>query len=162
MIDTDSNLFSLNGRQKNRGIELNGFGELTDSLNILGGITFFDSELAHMQDHNNNGNEAIGVPKFQSNIGLDWSVPYISDLNLSTRLIHTAKAFGDQKNTVSVPDWTRLDLSARYKTKLNETPVLFQANLNNAFGKKYWEVNPSGFFILGMPRTLLLSMTAEF
>ncbi|WP_445114504.1 TonB-dependent receptor [Acinetobacter sp. WZC-1] len=162
VLDPSTSIYSLDGRQKNRGLELNGFGKMTDSLSLLGGMTFMDTQLKNTEDSSNEGNHAVGVPKFQANANLEWKVPYIPDFILSGRVIHTGKAYINQDNQQTVPDWTRVDLSGRYSMMLNHTPVSLQANLNNVANKKYWEANPSGYVISGMPRTLLLSATVSF
>ena len=48
--------FSVDGEQRNRGLELNAFGELWPELRLLGGLTYIDSKLTRTQDGRFDGN----------------------------------------------------------------------------------------------------------
>ena len=162
IIDPETKNYSLDGEQQNRGIELNGFGNITPGVHFLGGITYLDAKLRRTQNGTYDGNHAIGAPQFLANLGLEWDTPFVPQLTLTGRMIHNTKAYISADNSQSVPDWTRFDLGARYRTKIGQTPVTFQANLNNAFNQYYWEANPSSYVISGMPRTVLLSTSFDF
>src|SRR3546814_17551790 len=43
--DPITNVFSVDGEQRNRGLELNVFGELRDDFRILGGLAYTRGEL---------------------------------------------------------------------------------------------------------------------
>jgi len=62
-----------------------------------------------------------------------------------------------------VPAWTRLDLGARYNTRINNRPVTLRALVQNVFDTNYW-AGVASFSALsqGVPRTLLLSMSTDF
>ena len=62
-ITDENRRFSVNGEQRNRGLELNAFGELRQDLRLLGGITYIDSELTRTQGGRFNGKDATGTPE---------------------------------------------------------------------------------------------------
>jgi iron complex outermembrane recepter protein len=159
---TVNNTFSVSGEQRNRGVEFNVFGEVADGVRLLGGGAYTQGELVKNQDSALNGNTAVGVPDWQVSLGGEWDPVAVSGLTLTSRVIYTSKQYVDQPNNLSIPSITRFDIGARYKTKLNDTPVTVRANIENLFNRDYWNTSNEGYIYLGMPRTLLLSATADF
>ncbi|WP_024929228.1 TonB-dependent receptor [Methylophilus sp. OH31] len=157
-----STTFNVNGEQRNRGVEFNVFGEVADGLRVLGGGAYTQGELVKNQDSALNGNTAVGVPDWQVSLGGEWDPVPVPGLTLTSRVIYTSKQYVDQANNLSIPSITRFDIGARYKTVLNATPVTLRANIENLFNRDYWNTSNEGYIYLGMPRTLLLSATADF
>ncbi len=154
--------FNVNGEQRNRGVEFNVFGEVADGVRVLGGGAYTQGELVKNQDSALNGNTAVGVPDWQISLGGEWDPVPVPGLTLTSRVIYTSKQYVDQANNLSIPSITRFDIGARYKTVLNATPVTLRANIENLFNRDYWNTSNEGYIYLGMPRTLLLSATADF
>ncbi|OWT66267.1 TonB-dependent receptor [Candidimonas nitroreducens] len=153
----------LDGEQRNRGIEWNIFGEITPRLRVLGGVTYIQGRLTRTQGGAYDGNEAPGAAPWATNLGVEWDVPGIAGLTLSGRVINTSSQYVDNANKLKIPNWTRVDVGARYATKVSATPVVFRAGIHNLFDKNYWEgVNSPGTITLGAPRTFMLSATIDF
>ncbi len=153
----------LNGEQRNRGIEWAIFGELTRGLRMLGGVTYMQSTLTRTQDGLQNGNRAAGSPPWAANLGLDWDVPGVPGLALNGRVIYTSSQYVNNANSLKMPSWTRLDLGARYATRLGGKFVVFRAGVDNVFDRNYWEsVWNSNAVNLGAPRTFRLSASIDF
>lgn len=161
VIDPVSRIYSLDGEQTNRGIELNTFGEVMPGVRVLGGMTYLDARLTRTQGHLYDGNHAIGAPGWQSNLGLEWDTP-LSGLTATARTIYTSRAYVSADNVQSVPAWMTFDIGARYATNLAGHPTTFRASVTNLFDRRYWIGNPTGYVISGMPRTAWLSMTVDF
>lgn len=161
---TENGIFSASGEQRHRGLELGAFGEVTDGIRILGGVTFIDSELTKTQNGLNRGNKGIAVPEFQANIGAEWDTPFVHGLTLSGRVIYTSSQYLNAANTQELPAWTRLDMGARYTLETRGVPVVIRANVLNVFDESYWAsaAASSGSAGLSLPRTFLLSTTFTF
>ncbi|WVT78082.1 TonB-dependent siderophore receptor (plasmid) [Sinorhizobium chiapasense] len=156
-------VFVEGGQQRNRGLEINVFGELTSELRLLGGVTFIQGELTKTNSAATRGNTPIGVPAVQVNVGAEWDTPFMEGLTLTGNVIHTDEQFVNVANTQQIPSWTRLDLGARYLTKINETPVTFRAEVENVFDLDYWSgVASFGTISQGAPLTVKVSMTTDF
>ncbi len=154
---------SLNGQQRNRGIELENFGELTTGVRLLGGITFIDGRQTETQARTDNGKKAIGVPDIQLNLGAEWDAPFVKGFTVTGRMIYTSSEYVDASNTQILPDWTRIDLGARYTfTGPWNKPVTVRFDVQNILDKSYWGTNYLGYIGLGAPRTFLLSTTMNF
>ena len=157
-----NNVYVRDGEQENRGLELNVFGEPLVGLRLLAGATFMDTELKGTQNGSNDGNRAIGVPRFQYNLGADWDVPGLAGVALNGRLLRTGGQYADAANNLSIPAWTRVDLGARYRFKVEQKDVTLRANVENVANKAYWESAFGGYLTQGDPRTLKVSATLDF
>lgn len=158
-----NNVFAVDAEQKNKGVELNVFGEVADGVRVLSGATWIDAELTKTNSPLTQGNEPVGVPSFQANLGGEYDLSMIPGFTLTGSVIHTGDQYVNQANTQRLPSWTRTDLGIRYKTIIATKETTIRANLINAFDKEYWSgaASYSGF-VLGAPRTLLLSATIDF
>ena len=154
----------LNGRQRNRGIELNVFGEVAPSIRLLGGVAMIHGVQEQAALASNNGKNAVGVPGVTANIGAEWDTPFVRDLTLTSRVVYTASQYVDVANTMMLPEWTRVDLGARYTftSPWNGKPIVVRASIENVFNKAYWASAYSGVITLGAPRTYLVSTTFNF
>lgn len=161
-----SNTFVAGGEQRNQGLEFSVFGEAGRGIRLLGGLTLLDAKITSSQDGALNGNRAIGVPKQQANIGADVDVPGIPGLAANARVVYTASQYADASNTMSIPSWTRVDVGARYVTEINKQLVTFRARIDNLLDNNYWASTGgypgASYLVLGAPRTLTLTATADF
>lgn len=155
-IADGANNYTADGEQRLRGLEWSVFGNLTRTLSLLGGITHIKSE------QRNTGKDTFGVPEWRARIGLDWATP-VQGLKVGGRVIHTSSQWVDSGNKLRAPSWNRLDLNASYATKIANTPVRFNASVENAANKRYWiGTFGDGFVMAGAPRTFKLSSTISF
>jgi iron complex outermembrane receptor protein len=85
---------------------------------------------------------------------------------VSARALHTSSQPINAANTLELPSWNRLDLSARYAFKVADHNVVLRARVDNVADKNYWASaggsQGSGYLVLGAPRTFALTATTEF
>ena len=162
----ENGVFGVFGEQRNQGLELSVFGLPMHGLRVLGGLTLLDAEQRRTAGGINDGNDAIGVPRTQLNLGADWDVPQVAGLSLNARAITTSHQYADAANTQQLPSWTRLDLGATYATRVLDRDVTVRARVDNAFGRNYWASAGGypgyGYLVLGAPRTFTVSATVDF
>ncbi|PCF94261.1 TonB-dependent receptor [Vreelandella nigrificans] len=159
---TDGEFISTqDGEQRNRGIEINIFGQPTSTLKLLGGIAYLQPTLTETQDGINDGNQAPGISRWLGNVSVEWDAP-ISGLTLNSRIVKSSSQYIDASNTREIPGWTRWDVGAGYQ--FDDHPITVRANINNLLDKDYWEsVGGSGGRLrLSEPRSVILSATMEF
>lgn len=160
LTDPATLIYSFGGEQRNRGLELTAYGEIQRGLRVMASAAFNDAKLTRTAGGVNQGNEAPGVPDRTFNVGLDWDMPWLPGLSLNGRVINTSSVYADTANRLSVPSWTRVDIGARYATKVAGKPVTLRANLENVADKNYWVT--STYVTVGAPRTLMLSAAIDF
>lgn len=161
-----NNTFGRDGDQRNRGLELSGFGEPVKGLRLLAGVTLMDPEQRNPTSATN-GNDVIGVARRQVNLGAEWDVPGVQGLSLNARVINTGKQYADAANTLVVPAWTRLDVGARYLVDLGNNRLLtLRARIDNVTNRAYWAsvggYPGSNYLVLGAPRTFVVTGTVNF
>jgi len=159
-------VFKVNGEQRNRGVELSLYGELADSLRLIGGLTWLDAKMTRTQDRINQGKTATGSPDFQANVNLEWDVPGLTGFTLDGRVIYTSSQYADAANTIEVDSWMRLDIGGRYTTEVAGKPFTIRARVDNVTDENDW-VSVGGFpgsnyLVLGTPRTFVVSASVDF
>ena len=139
------------------------FGEIAPWFRVLGGLAFIEGKQVNTPGGATDGRTAVGVPSFNANIGAEWDTP-LRDLTLTGRVIYTSSQYVNVTNTLSIPEWTRVDLGARYTltSPWNGKPIVIRANVENVFNKSYWASAYSGVITLAAPRTYLVSTTFNF
>jgi iron complex outermembrane receptor protein len=162
----EDNRFTVEGEQKNQGVELTVFGLPADNLRLLGGLTYLDTEQTRTQDGLLDGNQAIGVPELQLNLNAEWALTAVPGLTLDARAIYTSDQYADAANTVKVEASERFDLGARYSTYLGDTEVTLRARIENLLDNNYWAsvggFPGSNYLMLSEPRTFKLSASFSF
>lgn len=161
-VDAATYTYVIAGEQRNRGAEWSFFGEPTQGVRVLGGANYIQPELTKTQGGLNDGNDAIGVPRFQANLGAEWDIPNTPDITLSARAVRTGKQYVNVANTLNIPAWTTYDVGARASSTIEGVPVTFRLTVQNITNKGYWASATGGYLTQGTPRTYLASATFDF
>ncbi|MBO4227275.1 TonB-dependent siderophore receptor [Bradyrhizobium neotropicale] len=160
-IRTASNALAYDGEQRNRGIELSAYGLLLPGLRGMASATFLRPELTNPTNPLERGNDAQGVPDKTFSASLDWDTPWVEGLALNGRVIYTSGAYLTSANLLRFPDWTRVDIGARYATSIDGRPVTIRANIENVTGENYW-LTTGTFVTVASPRTYIVSASFDF
>jgi iron complex outermembrane receptor protein len=166
VINSATNLFGIDGEQRNRGAELTVYGAPMRGLRLLGGFTLLDTEQRKTAGGVNEGRDVIGAPKLQANLGAEWDVPGVRGLALHGRMLHTASQYADAANTQKLPSWRRFDAGVRYVTNWGKQAITLRGQIENLTDRDYWASAGGypglGYLVLGAPRTLTVSATIDF
>lgn len=158
-------ILTLDGEQRNRGIELNAYGELMPGLRLMGGVTLLDARLTKTQGGLNDGNRADGSARIRTVVGAEWDTPFLEGLTLTGRITYTGDQIASSsRDDLKIPSWTVVDLGARYTfdSPWNDKPVTVRFNVDNVFDKNYWSGTNTRYIQLGAPRTFRLSTAFQF
>ncbi len=163
-VDVVQRVYGIAGKQRNRGVELNLYGEPLSGWRVLGGVTYMDARLIDTPDGALDNHRARGVPRFQGTLSTEWDVPTVSGLTLQASLIHRGAQYTSSANTYEIPSWTRVDLGAVYRSKIQGRNVTYRAGVDNVADRRYWAtVAPQyGQLTQGRGRTFKLSMSVDF
>lgn len=154
-----SGVFGIVDQQRNRGIEVTAYGEAARNLKVLGGLSFLHTDVSD--------NDAIGAPRTQGNLGIEWAIPGVRGLSVDSRVLYTSSQYADAANTQKVPSWTRLDLGTRYAMPVGRDQLLtIRARIDNLTDKNYWAsaggYPGTGYLTVGAPRTFVVSASLDF
>lgn len=165
MLDPTTLQFGVDGEQRNRGIELNTYGEVARGVRVMAGATYIDSTLTRTQGGVNQGNSPAGVPSHTLNLGGEWDLDGVpglpNGLTATGRAIHTASVDSNANNQHQFPDWTRYDAGLRYVTRVDGKPLTIRASVENLLDKDFWVLSGS-FASVAAPRTFVLSASMDF
>ncbi len=162
------NTLTQNGLQRNRGIEFNVFGEPAEGVRLLGGAMFLEASLVSTAGGVNDSWQAAGAPNLQVNLAGEWDTPFAKGLTLDGRVIYTSSQYvGLTTPRLSIPDWVRFDIGARYVLDNMKSPtgkpMVVRFNVENILDTNYWsQVNFNTRLNVGTPRTFRLALTADF
>ncbi len=161
-----ANVFTAEGKDTHRGMELTAHGEAGRGLRLLGGATWLDTEQRNTGSAATDGKRTIGVPKAQANIGAEWDVAGVRGLAIDGRVVRTGASYADAANTVAIRGWTRLDVGARYLAEVGGKLLTLRARIDNLTDRDYWSsvggYPGTGYLVIGAPRTVSLSASVDF
>ena len=158
-----NNRYAIDGEQRNRGLELQTFGEVLPHLRLLGGVAWTRARLTKTAGGTNDGRQAAGAPEWMVKLGAEWDLPGIPGLTVTGRVTHTSSQPLTVDNSIRVPAWTRFDLGARYATRVAGRAVVLRGSVENVTNRRYWDTVPAFQTVTyAAPRTFLLSASVDF
>ena len=89
-----NDLFREQGKQVNRGLELSATGHVWQGLNIYSGVTFLDPKLTDTGLISTKDKRVVGVPKVQTNMLVEYSLPSVPELVYSANVHYSGKRPG--------------------------------------------------------------------
>lgn len=166
IVNVATNTLFVGGEQRNQGLELNFFGELLEGVRVLGGAMFLSGVLTRTQGGLTDGWVAPFAPGAQFNLAGEWDLPFARGLTAVGRFTYTGSQYIDATwPRRSVPEWTRLDIGARYTFERpgpTGKPVTLRLNVENVLDNNYWNGTAVDSLMVGAPRTFRLALTSDF
>ncbi|MGE9699686.1 TonB-dependent receptor [Acinetobacter baumannii] len=157
-----NNVFSVDGEQRNQGVEWGFFGSPLENIRLMGGAAYVNPELTKTTNGVNQGKTATGVAKSQAKLGVEWDAPMLQGLTLTANATAVSKQYISADNTISVGGHTIYDIGSRYRTQIANHPVSIRGTVNNVTNKAYWGMPQLSNLALGAPRTFMLSASIDF
>jgi iron complex outermembrane receptor protein len=140
------------------GVEMAGGWNATDALFLYAALAWTDSELA------NGGTGVVDTPEYTVSARAEYE---IWRFTLGAQANYTGERFANDANTEIAPDFTTVDLDARFDIMGDERAYL-QLNVINLFDEEYLAQMSSGtgtgtaLYNLGAPQTFMLTLRASF
>lgn len=162
-LDGPTNIYTQNGRQVNRGLELNVFGEPVRGFRVIAGASWIDAKLVRTAGGTFDGKRAPAVPIDEYRLFAEYDLPWNRDFTLTSAWIHSGQAAYDNANRFNVPAWDRFDIGARYVFWVEKTKMTARLTVENLTNRGYWIAGyGSGGLVLSAPRTFLFTLKADF
>jgi catecholate siderophore receptor len=146
------------GSQRTSGFEAGITGSVTSAWRIAGGYAYQDAFVTSATAAAREGAQVAQVP--HHTVSLWNNYQFLPRLAGAVGVLYRTDMFATIDNSVTLPGYTRVDLAAYYALTRD---VRIQANLENAFDKKYW-INADSNTNLspGFGRSLRVALTAAF
>lgn len=157
--------YALDGKVRHRGLE----GQLQA---LLGAWTLdasamvIDADRLHSADSSLNGKRPVNVPDKTIKLSADYKVAAWSGLVLHANVVHEGRRMVLADNSISIPDWTRLDAGMRFTQSLQQTALTWRLGIYNLLDQRAWREAPYQFnhvYLFPMAqRTVTASLQADF
>jgi len=157
-----TNTWVSSGDQQHRGVELMASGRITDDLRIVAGAMFLDAKARNTGDAATNDKRVAGVPDWTANVYAEYRVRAVPGLSLNAGVYYSARQYFDNANLQSIPAWTRVDVGARYDTRIAGRDTAFIVAVENAGNRDYWQSALGNALTLGDPLTVKATARVAF
>ncbi|MFT9100219.1 MAG: TonB-dependent receptor [Zymomonas mobilis subsp. pomaceae] len=167
-MDSSTGVYGMYGTQRNWGFEFQMAGHIRHDLSILGGVTWLDAKVGSTGDATTSHKEIVGVPPVQSNILIDYTLPFSKEslangLAINGSVHYTGTRAANNTNTTYAPQYVTANIGIRYPFKMANKPWVARFTVNNLMNEHYWaSVYPSSIngaaggtnsAYAGLPRT---------
>lgn len=139
------NVFSVQGEQVNRGMELMFNSAVGRDLTLYGGVTLLDPRLGNTGAAATSDTQILGLSRRAANLLAEYRAPFAPGLTFSLNLNHLGQRPGNNSNTVWVPGYTIADLGVRHTSRLLGKETTWSLSVRNLGDRQYWaNITPSG------------------
>ncbi len=154
----------VDGQARHRGIEASGAFR-DGAWTVQGGTQWLRARVEGSATPSNNGLQPTNVPASTIKLQASYAVPAVAGLVLQGKVARESRRMALPDNSASIPGHTRVDLGARYESKLAGAQWTWRAGIDNLFDRRAWREAPYQFghaylFPLA-PRTLRLSVQVD-
>ena len=161
-IDGYTQITTDGGETTSKGVEYGFSGNIIDDLIVWGNLAYLDAKYTNIAG-STKGNTVQGQPEFTAGLGIEYKVPYLQGFSVNARGNYVDSQYVNSANTLETPDYTLVDVGAKYMVNLGGVDTTFRANVDNVADKKYWAGNfGDGFATLGTGRTYKFGVTFDF
>lgn len=157
-----ANDFVQDGTQRFQGLDASGWVRVARDWRVLGGVLLLNTKAVGVDDPSVAGKRIFATPKYVVTGRVEYDTPFVRGLTLAAGVKVTGQQEVDAANTLSIPAYTTMDVSAKYATRIAGKSVVLRAAVNNLTDKHYWTTTYNGFVLPGSTRTFLASATMDF
>lgn len=159
-----TSVYSVAGKVRSRGLELDASGQLTDKWSVIGSYAYTDAVVT--EDPDLKGNRLQNVAKNTGSLSAVYDFGSIlggDQLRVGAGARYVGERSGDAANSFDLPGYTVADAFATYDTKVDGQKVKFQVNVKNLFDRTYYTSAVNTQFVsIGDARQVSVSSTLEF
>jgi iron complex outermembrane receptor protein len=166
------NVFAVAGTQTNNGLELFAQGSVRRDLSVFGGVTYVDAKLDGTDNPLTDDKLVVGVPRFKSDVTLDYHPDYAAGFSLTGAVHYEARRAATNTNNSFAPSYVTFDAGVRYASALMERHhAAVRLQVLNAGDKHYFSSIADGNIVgspgantayLAAPRTLMASLELDY
>jgi iron complex outermembrane receptor protein len=159
-----ASVYSVAGKVRSRGLELDASGQLTDNWSLIGSYAYTDAVV--VEDSKYKGNDLQNVAKNTASLSAVYDFGSIlggDQLRVGAGARYVGERAGDAANSFELPSYTVADAFATYDTKIDGQKVKFQLNVKNLFDRTYYTSSVNTQFVsVGDARQVSISSTLTF
>ena len=139
------NLFSVQAKQRNRGVEFMVDGHVTPNLRMFGGVSWLDPKLLDTASAATEDQRIVGLPRITANLLTEYSLPQLPGFTVNLNARHVGRRPTDNTNDNWVGAYSTFDAGARYTTKMWARSTVYRLEVTNLTDRHYWtNIVPGG------------------
>jgi iron complex outermembrane receptor protein len=155
-------LYRRLGDVRHRGAEISLTSAVTPNLNLLAGAVLLDARVqGEAVEAGLVGKRPVGSTERTLLLNAEYRPPQIEGLAFDIGINGYGKRIANTLNTLDVPASEVVNLGARYRWTIGDTPVTLRMQIANVFNAYTWEVQASDAFFYSTPRQFFLRMAAD-
>jgi iron complex outermembrane receptor protein len=154
-----ANIFTADGEQRYRGLELSAQGKLTRQLSWQSSAQFLDPEFRDIGAAYD-GKLPENASKETGSAFLSYALDAVPGLSFNGGAYYTGRRPVNDLNQAFLGGVTLFSAGGRYVTTLMGKRTTWQANIDNAAGKQYW-AGAGTRLASGAPRQIKLSVKVD-
>ncbi len=163
------NVFTSLGTVRHRGVEASYSTVIGDKLNLIAGAVLMRPTVTgEARRLGRVGARPVGVTPVLARLDADYR-PGIKGLSFSAAVAHTGRRAASTRTyaelggqQLQAPAFTTVDLGARYRFTVRNTPMSLRALVSNVFDVKAWKILAANSYQQNDTRRVLISLIADF
>jgi iron complex outermembrane receptor protein len=167
LLDPTTNVESLSGLQRHRGVELALRGKITDEWQAGIATMLLDAEQVDTGNPLTDGLTPQYVPEYQVNLWSVLDIPQVPGLALTANVRFVDGQYLDQQEQFATGSYSVVDVGARYRFRASDTDWTLRLNVQNLLDQRYYESGEfypgdAGYLAYGAPISANFSVQVEF
>ena len=134
---------------------------MTKQLSLIASALLLDARQLNATNPATYGKVPDNTPERIGSLFGEYRLLGVPGLALSGGAYYMGQRPVNNENQAIIDSYTTLSLGARYTTRIADKRTTFQAVLDNATDKNYWNTAGSGILGVGAPRTLKVVAKVE-
>lgn len=142
LTSVGTNIYDQNGKQRVRGVEIEGKYELTPEIDVLASYAYSDSKVLSSVNAVSIGKPVLRLPEHQATIWMNYRPEQIEGLSLNAgvRYLSSYNTATNYNPLLLIPSRTLVDIGASYDFGALDADfkgTKLQFNVSNLFDEKY-------------------------
>ncbi len=151
--------FDATGQIRIKGARAGFSGRITDDWQVFGGWTYLDAKIVNGVGAGLTGNVPINTPAQSASIWTTYG--FLQNWEVGGGVFYVGQRYVNNNNTVQVPEYYRVDLTAAYKMETFDVRL----NVFNVLDTMYYDqliASDGGRAVPGSGRTAMLTLSKRF
>jgi iron complex outermembrane receptor protein len=143
----ENNLFTSLGEVRHRGVELSVSGKLEEEWTIVAGAVLMQPRVTgEAVDLGRVGDRPVGQSGRLLRANVEYRPKSAPALSLDVGLSHFGERVASSDNRLELPEYTLVDLGARYRLRMGRAPATLRVQVSNITDEFAWSVFANNSF----------------
>lgn len=159
----EANVYTVLGDVRHRGVELSLSGSPTDSLSLVAGAVLMQPRVTGPAvEQGRVGRRPLGQAERILRGNVEYRPPVLPGFSVDIALSHFGDRPASRDNAVILDAYTTIDLGARYRFKIGQSPATFRVQVANLTDVFAWSVAGSNSYGLMDKRRVTAFLAVDF